>query len=418
MKARVLVLNGFVKGWNILKSLADDGFDVNCGHHTPNAPGLFSNRIGDRSKNLVYPNPKTDEKGFVAAVMEHISREKFDIVLPVNAAEMMALARRKQMIEEHAHFPFENYYKLLLLHDKKYFFELVWGQCDPDILPHTWSIGDQTPPIGDIMAKAGAGLIPYQPMDDYPTVDHFLNANPGIIYPLMVKTRRATSAVGIYRVHNETELRTACRILGEIDIIVQENLAGRGVGISWIRWDQPPLLAHFGHKRVREYPISGGASTSREVWDCDNHPLTTVIARLLDKLDWHGVVMFELKETDMGENRFQYKFLEANPRFWGSVPLAIVNGVNFPALLCRAALGRNIPSVQNLKKYRARIFFSDTLSLVLNLIHGRRIWYNLSDYFNFRRLRLDDIDFGDFPATRKISRQMLAEFFARRKKRD
>jgi hypothetical protein len=416
MKARILVLNGFVKGWNVLKSLADDGFEVNCGHHTPDAPGLFSNRVGDRSGNLVYPDPKADERGFVDAVLDHIGRVKFDIVLPVNAAEMMALARHKDRVSGFALFPFENYYKLLLLHDKKYFFELMAAQSDQDILPRSWSIGNQTPPIGDVIGKAGIGQTAFQPMDDYLTVEHFLNAHPGIIYPLMVKTRRATSAVGIYRVRDETELRTACRILGDVDIIVQEILTGRGVGISFVRWDQPSLTYHFGHKRVREYPISGGASTSREPWACDDHPLTAATSHLLDRLDWHGVVMFELKEIDGGGTR-TYKFLEANPRFWGSVPLAIVNGVNFPALLCRAALGMNHPPVHNLNRYRARIFFSDTLSMVLNVLHGRRVWYNLGDYFNFRRLKLDDIDFGDFPATRKIFRRMTTEFLSRLRKR-
>jgi len=413
MKARVLVLNGFVKGWNILKSLADDGFAVNCGHHTPDAPGLFSNRIDDRSANLVYPNPKIDEKGFVNAVLEHLGRFRFDIVLPVNAAEMMALARQKDKLSALALFPFETYSKLLLLHDKKYFFELLAAQFDPDVMPRSWSIGDQTPPISDIIAKAGLGQAAFQPMDDYPTVEHFLNAQPGVIYPLMVKTRRATSAVGIYRVRNETELRTACRILGEVDIIVQETLAGRGVGISYVRWARPPLLARFGHKRVREYPIAGGASTSREPWDCDNHPLTANLAGFLERLDWHGVVMFEFKEVVDGGGQPAYKFLEANPRFWGSVPLAIANGVNFPALLCRAALGLSLPPVQNQKKYRARILFSDTLSMIFNVFHGYRVGYHLRDYFNFRRLKLDDIDFRDFSATRKIFRRMAVEFFSR-----
>jgi predicted ATP-grasp superfamily ATP-dependent carboligase len=214
-------------------------------------------------------------------------------------------------------------------------------------------------------------------------------------------------------VHNEDELRFACDKLGGADIIVQENLPGRGVGISSIRWDNPQMIHHFGHKRVREYPISGGASTSREVWDCDDHPLEKAITDLLHKLNWHGVVMFELKEIASHAGDFEYKFLEANPRFWGSVPLAMANGVNFPVLLCRAAMGMEIQPVVNRKKVRARILFSDTLSLVLNLLKGRRIIYNLSDYFNPVHLYLDDIDLRDFPATRKIFRRMLAEFFSR-----
>jgi hypothetical protein len=95
------------------------------------------------------------------------------------------------------------------------------------------------------------------------------------------------------------------------------------------------------------------------------------------------------------------------------VPLAMANGVNFPVVLCRAALGQEIAPIINAKKVRARILFSDTLSLVLNILKGRRIWYHLTDFFNFRHLFLDDIDFSDFPGTRKIFRRMLAEFVGR-----
>jgi len=219
--------------------------------------------------------------------------------------------------------------------------------------------------------------------------------------------------LGVYRVKDESELRQACEKLGDIDVIIQENLVGRGVGISSIRWDNPEMMHHFGHKRVREFPISGGASTSREPWDCDDHPLTERITALLNRLDWHGVVMFEFKEMVSAEGQASYRFLEANPRFWGSVPLAMANGVNFPVLLCRAALGMEIPPVVNQKNMRARILFSDTLSLVLNVFKGRRVRYHLRDYFNFRRLYLDDFDFSDLPGTLRIFRRMIAEFFSR-----
>ncbi|MEZ5357968.1 MAG: hypothetical protein R3F48_03995 [Candidatus Zixiibacteriota bacterium] len=412
MSGRVLVLNCFVKGWNILKRLADDGYKVNGGDYRPGAPGLNSNRIADKSKNLIYPNPKIDEDAFVDAVAAHIEKENFDIVLPVNAAEMMALAKHRDRITKQALFPFENYYKLLLLHDKKYFFELMAANIGQQYLPHTISIGDTTPPTTEILIKAGITGVPCDPIDNYQDAQTFLNANNGIVFPLIVKTRRSTSSVGVYRVRNAQEFEAACNNLENADIIVQENIIGRGVGISSIRWDNPAFIHHFGHKRVREYPISGGASTSREPWPVKGHPIAQNLSGLLDTLNWHGVVMFELKEINRGDG-FEYKFLEANPRFWGSVPLAIVNGINFPVLLCRAAQGRDIPEATNLNKIRARILFSDTLSYVLNILHGRRIVYNTLDYFNFRRLYLDDIDFSDWPGTKKITGQMISEFFAR-----
>lgn len=412
MSARVLVLNCFVKGWNILKRLADDGFEVNGADYRSGAPGLNSNRIADKSKNLIYPNPKIDEDAFVESVLDHITNEKFDVVLPVNAAEMMALAKHRDTVEKHALFPFESYHKLLLLHDKKYFFELMAANIGREYLPHTISIGDTTAPTTEILTKAGLASVPCTEIKNFTDAKTFLTATKDISYPLIVKTRRSTSSVGVYRVMTAEDLIGACEKLDNADIIIQENVDGRGVGISSIRWNQPGMMHHFGHKRVREYPISGGASTSREPWPVDGHPLADHLSTLLQKLNWHGVVMFELKESDLGDG-FAYKFLEANPRFWGSVPLAMANGVNFPVLLCRAVLNREIPEIVKTNDIRARILFSDTLSYVLNLIHGRRILYNTLDYFNFRKLYLDDIDFSDLPGTRRISGQMISEFLSR-----
>ncbi|MCK5124837.1 MAG: hypothetical protein KAR42_01135 [candidate division Zixibacteria bacterium] len=413
MSTRVLVLNCFVKGWNILKNLSDNGFDVCGADYRAGAPGLFSNCIKDKSYNLIYPNPKTDEDAFVKSVVDFIQEKNIDIVLPVNAAEMMALAKKKDIIEKHALFPFENYHKLLLFHDKKYFFELLGGNIDVAYLPRCWSIGDTTEPVQEVVAKAGLTGVSYSAMENYKTADHFINDHSGIVFPLIVKTRRSTSSVGVYRVHSVDELKTACAKLENEDIIVQENIVGRGTGISSIHWDKPNLLQHFGHKRVREFPISGGASTSREPWDIDNLRLTDQLSKLLQTLNWHGVVMFEFKEMVQQGKLPDYKFLEANPRFWGSVPLAMANGVHFPTLLCQAALNRDIPKTINSKNVRARILFSDTLSMVLNVFKGRNVGYNFRDYFNFRRLFLDDIDFSDFPATRKIIVQMLREFYSR-----
>ncbi len=416
MAEKILILNSFVKGWNILKSLGRDGFEVNAGDYRKGAPGLYSKYITDKSKNLIYPNPKVDENEFVDAVIDHLSKHKFDIVLPVNAAEMMALAGQRERIPEGILFPFESYDKLLLLHDKKYFFEIISGNFAKEMLPKSWSVGNQSPHISEILDKAGLSELPVGKMEDYANAEQFLESNSSHNFPLIVKTRRATSSVGVYRVNSESELSAACAKLSGVDIIIQENIVGRGTGISSIRWTSPDITYHFGHKRIREYPISGGASTCREPWDIDNLPLTSSLSKLLDKLDWHGVVMFEFKEFQNDDGNFEYKFLEANPRFWGSVPLAIANGVNFPVLLCRAALNKALPIVNNTKSKRARIFFSDSLSLLLNLLHFRRICYNLKDYFNFRNIYIDDIDFKDFPATRKIVGQMFSEFFSRKKR--
>jgi predicted ATP-grasp superfamily ATP-dependent carboligase len=67
-------------------------------------------------------------------------------------------------------------------------------------------------------------------------------------------------------------------------------------------------------------------------------PPSLVIAgtRLLEALDWQGVAMVECKYDPRSD---RYYVMEINPRFWGSLQLAIDAGVDFPALLVACALG-------------------------------------------------------------------------------
>jgi hypothetical protein len=55
--------------------------------------------------------------------------------------------------------------------------------------------------------------------------------------------------------------------------------------------------------------------------------------RILGALRWHGVAMVEFRVTPRGEP----VFLEVNGRFWNSLALAVVSGVDFPAMLAELA---------------------------------------------------------------------------------
>ena len=66
-------------------------------------------------------------------------------------------------------------------------------------------------------------------------------------------------------------------------------------------------------------------------------------------LDWEGVAMVECKHDPLTD---RYYVMEINPRFWGSLQLAVDAGVDFPRLLVECALGGSPPPVTN---YRAGI---------------------------------------------------------------
>ncbi len=131
------------------------------------------------------------------------------------------------------------------------------------------------------------------------------------------------------------ELRDAYRRLHALKSfpLIQEKVEGPGYGVGVLA-EEGHVLASFAHRRIREYPVTGGPSTI--CVSVDDRRLTDYAAAVIRELGWTGVAMVEFKKDD------DYRLMEVNPRFWGSLPLATRSGVNFPALLCRRALGQDI----------------------------------------------------------------------------
>jgi predicted ATP-grasp superfamily ATP-dependent carboligase len=124
---------------------------------------------------------------------------------------------------------------------------------------------------------------------------------------------------------------------------------GRSVGVSLLFDSKSQLVANFVHERISSFPVSGGPSTNRIGIREDD--LLEKSVKLLQKLNWQGIAMVEWKFDSTTGIPF---LLEINPRFWGSLELAVRSGVNFPVLyfdLCRNKsvvvitdyeLGRNV----------------------------------------------------------------------------
>jgi predicted ATP-grasp superfamily ATP-dependent carboligase len=88
--------------------------------------------------------------------------------------------------------------------------------------------------------------------------------------------------------------------------------------------------------------------------------------RLLRALGWRGVAMVEFKRGRDG----QYRLLEINPRYWGSLPLALACGVNFPQYQVELALGRS-PSQPAYPVGRKMRFFLHDLRAVVQTARSK-----------------------------------------------
>jgi len=126
--------------------------------------------------------------------------------------------------------------------------------------------------------------------------------------------------------------------------IIQERISykGAGFGVSVLMDCNSNCIAHFTHQRIHQYPISGGPATNRI--SIIYPELLELSIKLLKSLSWIGIAMVEWK---MDINTNTPKLMEINPRFWGSIELAVRSGVDFPALYAAIAKGEKVNHITN-----------------------------------------------------------------------
>lgn len=109
---------------------------------------------------------------------------------------------------------------------------------------------------------------------------------------------------------------------------------GEGVGVSVVAHSGQVLLA-VQHRRLRTLFETGGGSV-RTTETTDPRLLRHVEA-LAEATQLEGVAMFEFR---LDRATGAYALLEVNPRFWGSLPLAVAAGADFPALAWDVLTGK------------------------------------------------------------------------------
>jgi len=166
-------------------------------------------------------------------------------------------------------------------------------------------------------------------------------------YPVVLKPISSLVQNGHFEAVRPVVAKDECQrkrhlesMLKKCAVLQQEHVAGRGIGVEML-YCHGKLVWHFAHERLHEgygSPGLGSGSTYRRSIT-PSAALLRHSKELLDALKWHGVAQVEFKVADDG----RCWLMEINPRFWGSLALAIDSGVDFPwGLLC-LALGNQLP---------------------------------------------------------------------------
>lgn len=123
---------------------------------------------------------------------------------------------------------------------------------------------------------------------------------------------------------------------GQEPPLIQKYIGGDGFGVSCVFDRESRPVSVICHRRLREYPITGGPSAACEtIWD---DGLVRRALTLLSALEWRGIAMVEFRGTI---NR--PVLMEINPRIWGTFPLTRVSKSGFSDAYARAAKGERLP---------------------------------------------------------------------------
>jgi predicted ATP-grasp superfamily ATP-dependent carboligase len=280
-----------------IRSLARRSVEVVALAPSAHAVGFRSRHVARR---LVGPAPGDDD--FPAFLAEAVERERVDAVLPVGEQATRALARAE--------------------------IGAAVAVAEPDAL----EIAGSKRRTLELARELGV-----------PTP-----ADSGG-FPLVAK--KVAGSGEVRYLNDEAERRA---VEGP-DWVIQEYVPGEGRGFFAL-FEGGRERAVFMHRRLREFPVTGGASTAAE--SIDDPTLRELGLELLRALRWHGVAMVEFK---LDSRDGTYRLMEINPKFWGSLELAIAAGVDFPWLAVRLALGERIEPVRYRTGVRFQWVFRDLL---------------------------------------------------------
>ncbi len=160
-------------------------------------------------------------------------------------------------------------------------------------------------------------------------------------YPVYLKPRFSAviyrgrvERFGVLKARSAADMRGFVRDhLGKVNVLVQREAAGEGIGLNVFAGEGQVIDVNL-NQRLHE-PGDGGGSSYRRSMPVDDQ-LRQVAATISRELDFTGVMMIEMKRQ--GD---RLTLMEINPRFWGSLPLTVESGHDFPAYLVEYILNDN-----------------------------------------------------------------------------
>jgi predicted ATP-grasp superfamily ATP-dependent carboligase len=285
----------------VVRSLGRRGFDVVVADPGPDAPAWASRYATAR---LRYPDPTVEPDAAAEAILDAVRRLGIDLLVPVTDEVALPLMARRD------DWPADTIVTLPA----------------PDAAAVAW---DKARTL-ELARRLG---VPVPRTVVATTPDEARAAADALGWPIVLKPARSRryrpghpiAALHVGYANEPAEIdRPLDRHDWSVPMLVQAWYPGTGEGVELLLRDGD-ATAIFQHRRLREVPVTGGASAYREAVALDPD-LVRYACDLLRELAWSGLAMVEFKIGRDGP-----RLMEINGRVWGSLPLAVAAGVDFPA---------------------------------------------------------------------------------------
>jgi predicted ATP-grasp superfamily ATP-dependent carboligase len=287
-------------GYAVARSLAQAGHKIIAAGSA--APTMCRDLTGLEGE-FAYPDPFQELDAFLQALEERAARYEVELFFPVHE-ETFVMSYHRARLARSAPVLAPDFAALMRAHDKA------------GLPEHARTCGIPVPET--VLADSRGAL---------------QEAVGRVGLPAVLKPRFGSGANKTAVIRERSQLEKVSVGKGAKEFVVQSYFEGVGVSFAGLAW-HGRMVALSGHRRLREIPITGGASTARATFD--HAQMRAATERLLRHLQIDGVVMAEYR---FNPSTGAYCLLELNPRYWGGVATAIRSAVDFPLLHLRAAIG-------------------------------------------------------------------------------
>ncbi len=295
----------------VARSLGKKGVRIICCDTVFISPTAFSKHC---DVSLVYPDPIKKPSQFILWLISTVKKFRCDIVYPMDDDIMELIISNYRYISKHCILPVPPAESYDVAADKGK--SVSHAKQSGVVCPDTIRISN------------------VRELEKYADT---------IKYPVVIKPLKCSGSRGIKKVDNADELKD---IYNKVHSkypypLIQEYVEPEERYDVCLLYDRnSELIASFIQRELRQFPLEMGPSTVQE--SIEFPELLESALKIMSGLKWFGIAELEfIKDKKDG----RIKFMEINPRFWSSLHLSIISGVDFPWLLYRLCIGEKVKEV-------------------------------------------------------------------------